>query len=87
MNASANVTYQDVVKAIADLPSENWALLIEFARLLQMRHWVVMAQPQATETRTSRMRLVTHPSSDLLKWVGLISIGGDALEDSERLYE
>ena len=27
------------------------------------------------------------PATELDKWTGLIAIGGDALEDSERLYE
>lgn len=27
------------------------------------------------------------PAVELDKWVGLINVGGDALEDSERLYD
>ena len=27
------------------------------------------------------------PATELDKWTGLIAIGGDALEDSDRLYE
>jgi len=27
------------------------------------------------------------PAADLDKWTGLIAVGGDALEDSERLYD
>jgi hypothetical protein len=27
------------------------------------------------------------PATELDKWTGLIAIGGDALEDSKRLYE
>ncbi len=27
------------------------------------------------------------PATELDKWTGLIAVGGDALEDSERLYE
>jgi hypothetical protein len=27
------------------------------------------------------------PATELDKWTGLIAVGGDALEDSERLYD
>jgi hypothetical protein len=30
--------------------------------------------------------LTTVPATELDKWTGLISVGGDALEDSECLY-
>ena len=31
--------------------------------------------------------IATVPATELDKWTGLISVGGDALEDSEHLYD
>jgi hypothetical protein len=37
--------------------------------------------------RPSAFTLRTVPAAELDKLTGLIAVGGDALEDSERLYE
>ena len=104
MNTNS-VTYQDVINAIADLPSENWALLIEFARMLQAGRWVVRPQTQTAQTEkilandvarpderhtyvaANGVEVVTFPATSLLSLTGLFNSEGNALEDSERLYD
>ena len=104
MNTNS-VTYQDVINAITDLPSDNWALLVEFARMLQARRWVVQPQTQPAQTKTilvndvaraaeqhtyvaaNGIEVVTFPAASLLSLAGLFNFEGNALEDSERLYD
>ena len=91
MNASANVTYLDLVKEVADLPPDTLALLIDFARVLRLRHWATTSETQTTHSglsQASPIHVVSIPASELLKWSGKIDLGGgNALEDTERLYD
>lgn len=87
---TSKVTYMDLVKEVADLSPEMLGLLIEFARMLRTHRWVItplQAEPESI-TSISPIQVISHPASELLKWAGSIDLGGgNALEDTESLYD
>ena len=92
MDASANVTYQDLVREVWRVPTDELSLALDFLRFLQTRHQPAKAAPANTaqtqvETPTRRV-IKSRPAAELLKWAGSIDLGeGNALEDTERLYD
>lgn len=64
-----------------ELP-EN-VLVAALRKLSPTRRQYLLAELKPVSTFVLR----TVPASDLDKLTGLISVGGDALEDSERIYD
>ena len=68
-----------VIRVLDDLSSEQLAEVLDFALFLKQRE-------QAKSQAERRREVVSVPASQLRPLVGIISVGGDAVEDSERLY-
>ena len=77
----AESTLKDaVLEALDDLPNERMAEVLDFALFLKTR--------QKDRSFVSPVLcLPSVPASQLKPLVGLVAWGGDAVEDSERLYE
>jgi hypothetical protein len=69
-----------VVDALADLPADHLNEVLDFVLFLKQRRQVDFHL---------RRKLVVHstPASQLDGLVGLVAWGGDALADTDRLYE
>ena len=91
MNTSS-VTYQDLVREVWRVPTDDLSLALEFLRFLQTRHQPAESAPVNTAQSQLEMPLrraiKSRPAAELLKWSGSIDLGeGNALEDTERLYD
>jgi len=74
-------TMKDVViNALGDLPADHLNEVLDFVLFLKQRMQVGLQPPQ---------KLAVHfaPALQLDGLVGLVAWGGDALVDTERLYE
>ncbi len=69
-----------VIRALDDLSNEQIAEVLDFALFLKQRE-------QARSQGAQRREVRSVPASQLRPLVGIISVGGDAVEDSERLYD
>jgi len=77
----AESTLKDaVLQALDDLPQERMAEVLNFALFLKTRQKDRAGVAPA-------LHLPSVPASQLKPLVGLVAWGGDAVEDSERLYE
>jgi len=77
----AESTLKDaVLQALDDLPQERMAEVLDFALFLKTRQ-------KGRSGVASTLHLPSVPASQLKPLVGLVAWGGDAVEDSERLYE
>jgi len=77
---------QEVLRTLDELPREKLVEVLDFARFLQMqgaKEGIPEVQPQASAKLTMR----TVPASHLDSLTGLVAWGGDAVEDTERLYD
>ena len=68
-----------------EVSQEELELLRAVRRLSPERRRHLLEQ-LGSESST-KMKLVTIPAEQLEPLIGIISVGGDALEDSERLYD
>ena len=73
-----------VQRALDDLPAEKIAEVLDFALFLRAR-WT--AQSQAMPPESMQLILHTLPASHLDRLTGLVAWGGDAVADTERLYD
>ena len=80
MEAPLPSVKDSLLEVLDSLPPERQAEVLDFALYLKQKATV---EPKTT----SRIVLRTVPASHLISLLGLISIGGDALEDTERLYD
>jgi len=64
---------QQVKKELETLPSGRWREVLDFVRFLK--------------DRSGREGVRTLPASHLDRLTGLVAWGGDALVDTERLYD
>ena len=62
-----------VIRVLDDLSDEQLAEVLDFALFLKQR-------------RQTRVEVKGVPASQLRPLVGIIAVGGDAVEDSEQLY-
>jgi hypothetical protein len=77
----AESTLKDaVLQALDDLPQERMAEVLDFALFLKTRQ-------KDRSVVSPVLRLPSVPASQLKPLIGLVAWGGDAVEDSERLYE
>jgi hypothetical protein len=71
---------ESIMKVINELPPERVAEVLDFALFLKERG-------QAKSQKFLKPEVKTAPIENLKALVGLVSLGGDALEDTERCYE
>jgi hypothetical protein len=69
-----------VLQALDDLPKERVVEVLDFALFLRARQ-------KGPSGIVPDLHLPSVPASQLKPLVGLVAWGGDAVEDSERLYE
>ncbi len=60
--------------------------LLDFALFLKAR-WTEKGASKATPQESTKLILHTLPASHLDRLTGLVSWGGDAVADAERLYD
>jgi hypothetical protein len=75
-----------VQHALDDLPAEKLEEVLDFALFLKTR-WTEKGGPQATTQESTKLILHTRPASHLDRLTGLVTWGGDAVADAERLYD
>ncbi len=68
-----------VISVLDELPSERIVEVLNFAKFVKDRG--------CKEKRTSQLEIKSVPVEQLEGLAGIVSWGGDALEDSERLYD
>jgi len=84
VNALAVRIEPELLRALAELSQRRQAEVLDFARFLGQH---------AERTDPAEARPVTHielrpaPADTLLRLTGLVALGGDALADSEGLYD
>lgn len=92
---TSSVTYQDLVREVWRVPSMDLGLALDFLRFLQTRQRPSEAV-SVDKTNAGQMPIASpvqrtiksRPAAELLKWAGSINLGeGNALEDTERLYD
>ncbi|MFN8497590.1 MAG: hypothetical protein U0641_07015 [Anaerolineae bacterium] len=69
-----------VIRVLDDLSNEQLAEVLDFALFLKQR-----APARGQDKRRAEVKSI--PASQLRPLVGIMSVGGDAVEDSERLYD
>lgn len=88
MTALEKQIKRKVEQALEDLPADKMAEVLDFVLFLQKRCGEGEEKFQGAANRDSRMVTVqTMPPSHLDRLTGLVEWGGDALADSERLYD
>lgn len=85
MMASEKHIRREVQQALEGLPADRIAEVLDFVLFLKER--CVEEESQGTADPDSEMLTVqTMPASHLDRLTGLVEWGGDAFNDSERLY-
>ena len=74
------ITKENIINALDELPGERLVEVFNFVMFIKQRK---QAQPGASPIPVLR----ATPIQQLKKLVGLVSWGGDAMVDTERLYE
>lgn len=80
MNVTANSLKEAIIRVLEELPSERVTEVLDFTLFLKQRS-------QAEDQPSQRLVFKAIPADRLDPLVGLVSWGGDALADTERLYE
>ncbi|MGQ9710951.1 MAG: DUF2281 domain-containing protein [Anaerolineae bacterium] len=77
----AGITLRDaIIKTLDELPSEQVAEVLDFVLFLKQRAQAERREPQPRVVKTV-------PAGHLDAVIGFVAWGGDALADTERLYE
>lgn len=77
MRRNAVALREETIRVLDDLPQDKQAEVLDFALFLQKR---------ADQGETGFV-VKAVPASTLDPLIGIMSIGGDALEDSERIWD
>ena len=73
----------ELLRTLAGLSQRRRAEVLDFARFLEQR-----AERSPAEARAAtHIELRLAPTDTLLQLTGLVALGGDALTDSEALYD
>jgi hypothetical protein len=75
-----------VQRALDKLPAEKLEEVVDFALFLKTRG-TEKGGPKATTQESTKLILHTRPASHLDRLTGLVAWGGDAVADTERLYD
>ncbi len=73
---------QAIVKSLDDLRPEQIAEVLDFTTFLRERK-----QSGDIPQQSKRIELRLVPATSLLALTGIVSLGGDALADTEALYD
>lgn len=79
MEATKLATRETLLQILDELPVERQAEVLDFALFLKQRL-------AARKQRSSKLVAKGIPASRLMALAGIVSWGGDAVEDTERLY-
>lgn len=80
----ASKVQPELLRVLATLPRPRQSEVLDFALFLEER----AAKEAPIETASvSRIKLRPVSANSLLRLTGLVAMGGDALEDSEALYD
>lgn len=71
------ITKENVINALDELPGEHLGEVFDFVKFLTQR--------KDGEAKVSKIKII--PVRRLRELVGLVAWGGDAVADTERLYE
>ena len=80
MTVTATSLKEAIIKVLDELPSEQLAEVLDFALFLKQRARVERQKLQQPVVKSI-------PANHLDALVGMVAWGGDALADTERLYE
>ena len=80
MATNALTMKTNVLQILDELPVERVAEVLDFAMFLSARR-------QNSVVPAPTLNLPTVPAAQLMPLIGLVAWGGDAVADSERLYE
>ncbi len=80
MTTNALTMKTNVLQILDELPAERVAEVLDFALFLSRRRQNAVAS-------ASTPTLPTIPAAHVMPLVGLVAWGGDAVTDTERLYE
>ena len=69
-----------VLEVLDELPTDQVTEVLDFALFLKQRRQAELQEPEKPVVKSV-------PAAHLDKLVGLVAWGGDALADTERLYE
>ena len=73
----------ELLRVLESLPSPRQIELLDFARFLQQ---IALTEPvKASTPQEIELRVV--PAASLLNLTGLVRLGGDAVADTEALYD
>jgi hypothetical protein len=86
MNVLEQEIKREVEEALKEFPSDKMAELLDFVLFLRKRYAEEKGQG-ATDRERATLQPRTIPASHLDKLTGIVAWGGDALADSERLYD
>jgi hypothetical protein len=86
MTSSTWEIKEAVKRALDELPVEKIEEVLDFALFLKAR-WTEKGESKATTQDATKLILHTLPASHLDQLTGLVSWGGDAVADTERLYD
>ncbi|MFH1634542.1 MAG: DUF2281 domain-containing protein [Chloroflexota bacterium] len=75
-----DITKDIIIDALDELPADHLGEVLDFVLFLQQRRQTERKVPQ-------KLLAKTVPAHQLKGLVGLVAWGGDALADTERLYE
>jgi uncharacterized protein (DUF2384 family) len=84
MNSTWDVK-EAVKRALDELPAEKLEEVLDFALFLKAR-LTTQEESKATTHESTKLILHTLPASHLDHLTGLVAWGGDAVADTERLY-
>lgn len=79
--ATASVIRPDLLRLLDDLPQPKQVELLNFARYLRQQ---TLAADEKHETGVALHQV---PADTLVQLTGLVALGGDAVEDTEALYD
>jgi hypothetical protein len=82
--ALAEKVQPELLRALATLSQRRQTEVLDFARFLgQLAEKTIPAEVRSE----ARIELRPAPADTLLRLTGLVALGGDALADSEALYD
>ena len=86
MTSSTWQIKEAVQRVLDDLPAEKIEEVLDFALFLKAR-WTTQGESKATVPESTALILHTLPAAHLDRLTGLVAWGGDAVADTERLYD
>jgi hypothetical protein len=73
----------ELLRVLDALPPSRQAEVLDFARFLYQQTTI----PEPEKVRQPRIKVCVAPAATLLNLTGLVALGGDAITDTEDLYD